>query len=226
MSINEPIVRRKRVLVVDDEPKIRDLLCVALTSRDFEVDVAGSALEALELFAEKTYDLVTLDFQMPGMNGLELQRRIVRLSGLRQRVSPLLPQRLAPALVITAYATEDLARALMGTEQVVEVMQKPVSMERLVKTVHELIERGEIHRERRTRALACLGYRVCSPAASWDPRRAATPFRPARRPTRGSYKYKGDRERPRARTFSGVAPPPDSQRRNGSLLPLARHSCC
>ena len=166
MSINEPIVRRKRVLVVDDEPEIRDLLCVALTSRDFEVDVAGSALEALELFAEKTYDLVTLDFQMPGMDGLELQRRISRLSGLRQRVSPWLPQRLPPALVITAYASEDLARALMGTEQVVEVMQKPVSMERLVKTVHELIERDEFHRERRTKALAWLGYRVCIPPAS------------------------------------------------------------
>jgi CheY-like chemotaxis protein len=169
MSIKEPTVRRKRILVVDDEPENCDLLYVALTSRDFEVDVAGSALEALELFAEKTYDLVTLDFQMPGMDGLELQRRIVRLSGLRQRVSPWLPQRLPPALVITAHATEDLARALMGTAQVVEVMQKPVNMERLVKAVHELIERGELHHKRRTRALACLGYRVCSSAASCEP---------------------------------------------------------
>jgi two-component system nitrogen regulation response regulator NtrX len=166
MSINEPTVRKKRVLVVDNEPETRDLLYVALTSRDFEVDVADSGPEALQLFADETYDLITLDFEMPGMNGLELQRQISRLFGLRQRVSPLLPQRLPPALVITVCATEDPALALLATEQVVAVIQKPVSLERLVKTVHELIERDEIQRERRS-----VPLRASRPASA-TPRRA------------------------------------------------------
>jgi len=61
-----------RVLVVDDEPRVRGMLCDALALWGYRPDGAGSVSEGLRLFERGGYDLVMTDFTMPGANGLQL----------------------------------------------------------------------------------------------------------------------------------------------------------
>jgi two-component system KDP operon response regulator KdpE len=65
-----------RILVVDDEPQIRRVMRMALSSQGFEVIEARSGEEGLEKFREHLPDLVLLDLNMPGIGGLETCRRI------------------------------------------------------------------------------------------------------------------------------------------------------
>jgi two-component system NtrC family sensor kinase len=66
----------KRLLVVDDEEDILDLLRDVLTSEGYVVDTAPSAEEALELIHENIYDAAILDFNLPDMDGVMLHRQI------------------------------------------------------------------------------------------------------------------------------------------------------
>ena len=66
----------KRILIVDDEPEIIDLLRELLVSQGHEVDSALGAADALELIRNTIYDAAILDFNLPDMNGVMLHRRI------------------------------------------------------------------------------------------------------------------------------------------------------
>ena len=66
----------KRILVVDDEPGLAELLRLALTSDQFQVEIAQDAQTALAAFEARRHDVVITDFRMPGMDGLELARAI------------------------------------------------------------------------------------------------------------------------------------------------------
>jgi len=70
-----------RVLVVDDEEPIVDLLMDILTAEGYHVDSAGSAAEALELIRATIYDLALLDFNLPDMDGVMLHRQIRQMDG-------------------------------------------------------------------------------------------------------------------------------------------------
>jgi two-component system KDP operon response regulator KdpE len=65
-----------RILVVDDEPQIRRALRFTLTAHEYEVHDARSGEEALESLRESRFDLILLDVNMPGMNGLAVCREI------------------------------------------------------------------------------------------------------------------------------------------------------
>lgn len=65
-----------RILVVDDEPGIRDVLVAYLQQENFQVRQAGTAQEALETIAEWPPELVLLDIGLPDVDGLEVLRRI------------------------------------------------------------------------------------------------------------------------------------------------------
>ncbi len=66
----------KRILVVDDEPNMRLLIREELEDMGYEVDEASNGEEAIEKFKSGDYDLVTLDIEMPGTNGLEVAGRL------------------------------------------------------------------------------------------------------------------------------------------------------
>ena len=63
-----------RVLVVDDEPQIRRALSTNLRARGYEVDLAATGEEALQLAAERHPDVVVLDIGLPGIDGIEVVR--------------------------------------------------------------------------------------------------------------------------------------------------------
>ena len=66
----------KRILVVDDEVIVVDLLTAILTDQGFEVDFALDAASALAKVRESIFDAAILDFNLPDMNGLMLHREI------------------------------------------------------------------------------------------------------------------------------------------------------
>ena len=69
----------KRILVVDDEENIRFLFKEELEEEGFLVELASSGEEALERLSLCRPDLITLDIKMPGMNGIEVLKRIREL---------------------------------------------------------------------------------------------------------------------------------------------------
>jgi excisionase family DNA binding protein len=88
---------RPRVLVVDDEASIRDLLSKTLALAEYDVDAASDGRSALERLRLSPYDLLIADLKMPGMDGLTLIREAKRY------------QSALPVLIITGYSTESSA---------------------------------------------------------------------------------------------------------------------
>jgi len=68
-----------KVLVVDDEPEVRQVLLEFLSSRGYDVSVASGGAEAVALVESTRPDLVLLDVAMPGMDGVETLKRIVAI---------------------------------------------------------------------------------------------------------------------------------------------------
>ena len=121
-------VHKARVLVVDDEPNIAELVATALRYEGFDVATAADGAQALATVRAFAPDLVVLDVMLPDTNGFELQARI-RADG--QRV---------PVLFLTARdAVEDRVRGLtLGAD---DYMTKPFSLEELVARVHAILRR-------------------------------------------------------------------------------------
>jgi len=86
--------RRPRVLVVDDEASIRDLLTKTLALAEYDIDTSPDGRAAVGRLRAQTYDLLITDLKMPGMDGLTLIREA-------RRLAPALP-----VVIITAYSTE------------------------------------------------------------------------------------------------------------------------
>ncbi len=86
-----------RVLVVDDEESIRQLLTKALALAEYEVEAVSEARTALDRLRLGTYDLLVADLRMPGMDGFALIREARRL------------QPALPVIIITGYSTESSA---------------------------------------------------------------------------------------------------------------------
>ena len=118
-----------RVLVVDDDDSIRELLTMVLEHAGFEVDLAASCLEARNALERARPDLVVLDVMLPDGDGVDLCRRL-RGSGLK-----------APVLFLTARdSTVDKVRGLtLGGD---DYLTKPFSLEELVARLRALLRRS------------------------------------------------------------------------------------
>lgn len=68
---------KKKILVVDDEKNLRILYEEELKAEGYDVDIADSAEAAFRLIENNDYDVIILDIQMPGMNGLEAMGHIL-----------------------------------------------------------------------------------------------------------------------------------------------------
>ncbi len=119
-----------KVLVVDDEPSITDLVSMALRYEQFDVRVASNGREALDAVEQFAPDLAVLDIMMPGIDGFEVARR------LRNAGSHL------PILFLTARdATEDKIRGLtLGGD---DYVTKPFSVEELVARIRAILRRAQ-----------------------------------------------------------------------------------
>ena len=106
------------LLVVDDNIDTCDMTAKLLSALGYDVDVAYDGRAALRLVDQRQYGLAILDYEMPGMNGVDLFRRI-RLA------RPDLP-----AIFLTAYTTIDVVFPAIDAG-VLHVMSKPADFEEL-----------------------------------------------------------------------------------------------
>jgi two-component system OmpR family response regulator len=123
-----------RVLVVDDEPNIVDVISMALRYEGFAVASAGSGAEALASVAEFRPHLIVLDIMLPDMEGFDVAER---LSAKRIDV---------PIIFLTARdATEDKIRGLtIGGD---DYVTKPFSLEELVARIRTILRRSGLAEE-------------------------------------------------------------------------------
>ncbi|WP_372880767.1 transporter substrate-binding domain-containing protein [Psychromonas sp.] len=109
-----------RVLVVDDNEAAREILCTMLSSFELRTDCVASgqaALLKLEQAIDDPYQLVLMDWQMPGMNGVETARAIHNSSRLSN---------LPTVIMVTAYGREEASRAAENV-QISKFITKPVT---------------------------------------------------------------------------------------------------
>ncbi|HEY6050127.1 MAG TPA: HD domain-containing phosphohydrolase [Thermoanaerobaculia bacterium] len=123
-----PGIAAGQVLIVDDDPEIRDLLRKILYAARYHVDESGTAEDALRKLRERQPDLVLLDIGLPDRSGHEVLEEI--------RADPL--TRLLPVVMLTGQATrEEKLRA--GREGVTDFLAKPVQADELVPRVRSLV---------------------------------------------------------------------------------------
>jgi two-component system, OmpR family, response regulator len=124
-----------RILVVDDEPNIVDVISMALRFQDFEVESAGNGADAIAKVSSFKPHLIILDVMLPDMEGFDVARRI---GSNHSRV---------PIIYLTARdATEDKIRGLsLGGD---DYVTKPFSLEELVARIRSILRRvGEAEPE-------------------------------------------------------------------------------
>ena len=127
--IQTPQKTLARVLVVDDEPNIADVISMALRYSEFEVATAADGNQALERVTEFRPDLIVLDVMMPGLDGFQVAKRL----GERSLDIPI--------LFLTARdTTEDKIRGLtVGGD---DYMTKPFSVEELIARIKVILRRA------------------------------------------------------------------------------------
>jgi len=122
---------RQKILVVEDESDIRELLRYNLTQEGFAVEEAGDGAEALDRIARRAPDLLVLDLMLPHMSGLELCRRM--------RSNPETAK--LPILVVTAKGAE--VDRILGLEMGADdYVVKPFSPREVVARVKALLRRA------------------------------------------------------------------------------------
>jgi two-component system alkaline phosphatase synthesis response regulator PhoP len=127
----------KRIMVVDDEPDVRNFLAACLEDAGFKVDTAFDGVDALEKVEAFSPDLMTLDMVMPRMSGVKVLRTLRK----NKKWANL------PIIVITAHARDE-----MGSNQIEDfmamtskvrpriILEKPISPANLVKTISEILK--------------------------------------------------------------------------------------
>jgi signal transduction histidine kinase/CheY-like chemotaxis protein len=133
-SIEMPLVKHMdpkgiRSLVVDDNASCRFVMKGFLETFGFQVDTADSGVRAIEIVVERLagnappFDLILLDYQMPGMDGLQTANHIQSQPGLKECTKMLL---------VTGFAQEDILHDAEGLH-LHGVLQKPVTLPRLIR---------------------------------------------------------------------------------------------
>ena len=127
----------KKILVVDDEPDVRNFLATCIEDAGFIVSTACDGAEALEKLQTDPPDLMTLDMVMPRISGINLMRKLRAMDQFTR----------LPVIVITAHAHDE-----MGSEDIKDfnafasgmrpryTMEKPVTPKKLVTAISDILE--------------------------------------------------------------------------------------
>ena len=123
-----------RILIVDDEPAIRDMLTFSLSSAGYEPLVAEDARAAERVIADQSPDLLLLDWMMPGETGIAFCRRLRSQANTRD----------LPVIMLTARdAEEDMLHGLDAGAD--DYLDKPFSTKELLGRIKALLRRSAPH---------------------------------------------------------------------------------
>ncbi|KAB3533173.1 response regulator [Alkaliphilus serpentinus] len=129
-------MNKRRILVVDDEEHILELIKFNLESNGYEVYTCENGEESLRFLEDNTMDLMVLDLMLPGIDGLEVCNRIRRMSGHEK----------LPIIMLTAKG-EETDRVLgleLGAD---DYMTKPFSIRELLARIKAIFRRTEVKEE-------------------------------------------------------------------------------
>lgn len=114
------------ILIVDDNPNICTTLKDIFIAKGYEVEIAYSGTEALDVFSAENIDCVLTDIIMPCMNGVELYRALKQI------------QLDIPVVLMTAYSTGDLVQEGLR-EGALVVLNKPLDIDNLVQHISAIL---------------------------------------------------------------------------------------
>ncbi len=121
-----------RILIVDDSPSSRSILSDMVSDIAADIELAPTAEEALEkVTINPAYDVILMDWQMPGMDGIECARQIRKKTGTE----------IPSIIMITSYAREEVLQKFEG-EKLDGYVMKPATKHLLIDTIIEVIERN------------------------------------------------------------------------------------
>ncbi|KAA3639736.1 MAG: response regulator [Proteobacteria bacterium] len=128
----------KQILIVEDDPAIREMMVFSLANADFQVIKAENGTQALELLQQKRPDLVVIDWGLPDFSGLDLVAMIRRDDVLKD----------LPLIMLTARAEErDKIKGLeYGAD---DYLTKPVSVQELIARINAHLRRAQGFEENR-----------------------------------------------------------------------------
>ena len=122
---------RNRILIVDDEPAIREMVAVALELADFDVLEAENAQRGHEIIVDERPDLVLLDWMLPSVTGIELARRLKRDETTNE----------VPIIMLTAKSEED--NKVQGLDVGADdYITKPFSTRELISRIKAVLRRA------------------------------------------------------------------------------------
>ena len=125
------VVNETRILVVEDEDAVRELLVATLEGAGYQPLSAGDAAEAEALMAERAPELILLDWMLPGMSGIEFTRRLRKEPALRE----------VPIIMLTARGEEH--SKVTGLEAGVDdYVTKPFSTRELLARIKAVLRRS------------------------------------------------------------------------------------
>jgi len=119
-----------RVLLVDDEEEFTSVLSERMRTRGLYVDVCANGQDALTLAGEETYNAVILDLAMPGMDGIETLKRLVKMNPDIQ------------VILLTGHATLQKSVEAMKSGAM-EFMEKPVKIDVLLEKIQQARDKHE-----------------------------------------------------------------------------------
>jgi len=124
----------KRILVIDDFADIRNLFVRALEDTQYKVDTAASGAKGISLHKENKYDLIFLDLNMPGMNGIEVLHKIRKID------------KDVPVYIITALYQEFIEEITIANKKGLkfEVANKPINLNQIVSIATKILEGSEV----------------------------------------------------------------------------------
>lgn len=128
------------ILVVDDNPEIREIIQVLLGGEGYLVETAGNGVKALEMLSQREYDLIILDIMMPGLDGYQTCRKMREESN-------------APILFLSA-RTKDSDKTLGFSSGGDDYLAKPFSYNELISRAKALIRRYQVYRGKEEQTVA------------------------------------------------------------------------
>ena len=118
------VMAKEKVLLVDDDPEFIEVLSQRMEAREVDVDTATSGPEAVEKVSDAAYDAIILDLSMPGMDGMETLKRLLKDKPDLQ------------VILLTGYATleKGIEAVKLGA---MDFLEKPAEIQKLMEKIEK-----------------------------------------------------------------------------------------